>query len=60
MKLSKETLAVLKEEGYKSLEDYFVDISDEFDVPYEDVEALAKLLGENELFDGLLSTLEYR
>ena len=39
-------------------EDYILDILEEYNVPLETAEALADLLGEDELFDGFLVALE--
>lgn len=44
--------------GYKDREDYLQSISDEYDCPIEIVREVAEMLGENEDFDGLISSLE--
>ena len=58
MKISKQTLDILNEEGYVDLEDYLHCLVEDYCIDYEEVVALAELLGENELFDGLLSMLD--
>lgn len=57
MKLSKETLQILKEKGYDSLDEYLGELSEDCDVDIEAVYMAADLLGETELFDGLVSSL---
>lgn len=39
-------------------ERYLVELSDEFGIPIEAVRALADVLGDNELYDGLVTELE--
>ena len=58
MKLSKETLQVLKDRGYKNLNEYLENLADSTGVDLEIVYMTADLLGENELFDGLVSMIE--
>jgi len=58
MKISKETLAELQEQGYSSLKEYFSSLSEEYDIDICTVEALANILGEDELFDGLVNAVE--
>ncbi len=58
MKISKETLDVLLEQGYTSLEDYLTCLSEDYDLDISSVEALSNLLGESELFDGLVTSVE--
>jgi hypothetical protein len=43
--------------GYKSRADYLRCMSEEYGGPLATVEALADLLGENEDFDGLVTSL---
>lgn len=38
--------------------EYLEDLSDEFGIPLEAVEALADVLGDSELYDGLVTELE--
>jgi len=49
---------VYKRNGYESREDYLASIADDIGLEYHDVGVLADLLGEDEDFDGLISTLE--
>lgn len=53
-----ETLEALKENGYNSLKEYLQDLSNEYDVPYSVVVSLYQLMGESELFDGLVSAVQ--
>jgi len=46
------------ERGYKSRIDYLKCLADDYGVPYQTVRALAGMLGENEDFDGLVTSLE--
>ena len=46
------------EMGYKSRVDYLKCLADDYGVPYQTVLTLAELLGENEDFDGLVTSLE--
>ena len=43
--------------GYKDRETYLQDMAAEYDCPIETVKSLADMLGENEDFDGLVSSL---
>ena len=56
--LKPETMEVLRENGYDGLKEYLHDLSDEYDVPYSVVVSLYQLLGEQELFDGLISAVQ--
>lgn len=56
--LKPETMEVLRENGYNSLGCYLQDLADEYDVPYSVVVSLYRLLGESELFDGLISAVQ--
>ena len=58
MKLSKVTKAILEDQGYNSLEEYLENLSEDYDVDLVTVYMMADLLGETELFDGLVSSLE--
>ncbi|MEA5135396.1 MAG: hypothetical protein VB035_04565 [Candidatus Fimivivens sp.] len=53
-----EKLNVYQENGYESREDYFQAMADEYDCPIEIVREVAETLGENEDFDGLISSLK--
>lgn len=46
------------EMGYKSRTDYLKNLAEDYGVPYQLVCTLAFLLGENEDFDGLVTSLE--
>ena len=56
--LKPETIKALRENGYDGLKEYLHDLSDEYDVPYSVVVNLYQLLGESELFDGLVSAVQ--
>ena len=56
--LKPETIKALIENGYDGLKEYLHDLSDEYDVPYSVVVSLYQLLGESELFDGLVSAVQ--
>ena len=49
---------VYKDNGYKSRADYLEQLADEYDAPMEIVMALADVLGPEEDFDGLVSSLK--
>ena len=49
---------IYQENGYANRDDYLTCLSEDYDVSIEDVYSLAEILGENEDFDGLLSSLE--
>lgn len=57
MKLSNETRQILKEKGYNSLDEYLGELSEDTGVDIEAVYMAADLLGETELFDGLVSMI---
>ena len=58
MFISEKTYQVLLERGYDSVKDYLEELSDDYGQPYLPVLMLAVLLGEEELFDGLVTSLE--
>ena len=58
IKISEETLEELKAIGYDSLEEYLDDLADEHGVSKEQVYALYSVLGQGEIFDGLVSSVE--
>lgn len=58
MKLHKATLDNLQEQGYDDLQDYLQCLSEDYGVEYNSVLIVADLLGEDELFDGLVSAIE--
>ena len=49
---------IYEEEGYESRKDYLENLSEDYGVDYETVSCLASLLGPEEDFDGLVTTLE--
>ena len=49
---------IYKENGYENRRDYLNSLAEEFDVDRETVYMLASLLGKEEDFDGLVTTLE--
>ena len=55
MKVSKETLDMLKENGYNSLNSYLESLSEEYGIRLYDVHMMAEVYGESELMDGLVS-----
>ena len=58
MKTSKETLEILQENGYESLKDYLQCLAEDYDVNYSTVKSLYHVLGDSELFDGLVCAVE--
>jgi hypothetical protein len=55
---SPATTSVLLENGYSSLEEYLEELAEDNDLELEAVLALYDVLGENELFDGLVTAAE--
>jgi hypothetical protein len=49
---------VYQENGYESRMDYLKSLSEDYGVPLGTVLELASVLGENEDFDGLVTSLE--
>lgn len=49
---------IYKENGYDSRDDYLTSLAEDNGVPVEDVFALADLLGEEEDFDGLVTSIQ--
>ena len=49
---------IYQENGYNSRSDYLECLADDFGVDLDTVQALADLLGQDEDFDGLVSSLE--
>ena len=58
MKITQETLDTLNEYGYNNLDEYLQDLADDSGLRVENVEAMALILGESELFDGLVTACE--
>ena len=56
--LRPETIEALKENDFDSLEVYLQDLSEQYGVPEDVVYSLYELLGETELFDGLVSAVQ--
>ena len=51
-------MTVYTKKGYRNREDYLRSLADEYRVPCEAVFALASMLGPDEDFDGLVTSLE--
>ena len=49
---------VYEQNGYKNRFDYLKSLSEEYGIEVSTVFAIASVLGENEDFDGLVSSLE--
>lgn len=49
---------IYQENGYYNREDYLRCLSEDWDIPFTTVKMLADILGPNEDFDGLVTTLE--
>ena len=47
-----------KENGFNTRDEYLCDLADNYGISTFEVRAIADVLGENEDFDGLISTLE--
>lgn len=58
MLISEETYQVLVERGYDSVNEYLEELEEDSGQDYTSVMMLAVMLGEYELFDGLVSCLE--
>lgn len=46
------------EHGYRNRSEYLKGLSEEYDVPLDDVRAIANVLGPYEDFDGLIAQLD--
>ncbi len=57
-KISKDTLETIKRKGYDNLEDYIEQTAEEAGADTATAWELFYMLGENELFDGYISSLE--
>jgi len=53
-----DNLNIYQQNGYDSRDDYLQCLADDYNLPLEFVYELADLLGESEMFDGLISALE--
>jgi hypothetical protein len=51
-------MTVYEEKGHKSRKDYLLSIADDFGLEPSTVFEIASILGSNEDFDGLISSLE--
>ena len=49
---------IYQQNGYADRDDYLTCLSEDFAISIDTVQCLADILGENEDFDGLVSTLE--
>ena len=49
---------IYQQNGYADRDDYLTYLSEDYGVSIENVYSLAKMLGENEDFDGLVCALE--
>jgi len=44
--------------GYKNRHDYFISLSERFDIDISGIYAIADIMGKDEDFDGLVSSLD--
>ena len=58
MRLQFSTDETLEEMGYTDKAQYLEALADNYNIDLDEVEALADLLGDTELFDGLVTSLE--
>ena len=58
MQISNEVLEALEENGYSSVKEYLHSLAEDYDVSYATVCALYSMLGDSELFDGLVLAVE--
>ena len=49
---------IYKDNGYSDRDDYFVNLSLQFNIDLSSVYALSEVMGANEDFDGLVSSLD--
>lgn len=49
---------ISQQNGYADRADYLTCLAEDYGVPFEAVQSLAYMLGENKDFDGLVSALE--
>lgn len=52
------TRKALKERGFDTIDEYLEDLADEHGVEFETARAVYGMLGESELFDGVVSAME--
>ena len=58
MQVSNEVQEALEENGYSSVKEYLHSLAEDYDVSYATVCALYSMLGDSELFDGLVCAVE--
>lgn len=51
-------MSIYEKNGYVNRKDYLKSLAEEYGLSYKKVSTIADLLGPNEDFDGLISTLE--
>ena len=51
-------MSVYTDKGYKNREDYLRSLAEQYEIHYSTVWMFATSLGENEDFDGLITTIE--
>lgn len=56
--LNETYMSIYTANGYDSRKDYLMKLAEEYNVPFRDVVAAAYLLGPDEDFDALVSTLQ--
>jgi hypothetical protein len=56
--LESTTMSIYTDEGYTSRRDYLENLADDMGIDRQTVFTLATMLGSNEDFDGLVTTLE--
>jgi hypothetical protein len=52
------TKIALKKCGFETIKDYLKSLAQEYNVPYYKVALSYQMLGESELFDGLINVIE--
>ncbi len=52
------TTTIYQERGYSGRKDYLKNLADDFGIPFSVVVEVAAVLGPNEDFDGLISSLD--
>lgn len=56
--IKENNMTVYQRKGYNDRQEYLLSLSEEYEMGYEDVLAIADVLGEVEDFDGLVSALD--
>jgi len=49
---------VYAENGYKSRRDYLESLADQYEISLDEIETISSMLGPDEDFDGLVTSLE--